>query len=96
MVIGNEIIEAPMGWRSRFFEYRSYRKLMLEYFKKGAIVTTAPKPLMTEELFDKVSQVHYLNSLLIGVKTLMYQQISHAYDIMSLYNHIILRILKDK
>ena len=55
MVIGNEIIEAPMGWRTRFFEYRAYRKLMTEYFKKGAIVTTAPKPLMTDQLFDQVS-----------------------------------------
>ena len=33
MVIGNEIIEAPMAWRSRFFEYRAYRPLMKEYFK---------------------------------------------------------------
>ena len=54
MVIGNEIIESPMAWRSRFFEYRAYRKLMTEYFKKGAIITTAPKPLMTEDLYDQV------------------------------------------
>ena len=33
MVIGNEIIEAPMAWRSRFFEYRAYRSLLKEYFK---------------------------------------------------------------
>ena len=33
MVIGNEIIEAPMAWRSRFFEYRAYRPLLKEYFK---------------------------------------------------------------
>ena len=33
MVIGNEIIEAPMAWRSRFFEYRAYRPLIKEYFK---------------------------------------------------------------
>ncbi|KAL7980078.1 hypothetical protein Chor_001346, partial [Crotalus horridus] len=25
LVIGNEIIEAPMAWRARFFEYRAYR-----------------------------------------------------------------------
>ena len=35
MVVGNEIIEAPMAWRSRFFEYRPYRKLIKEYFHKG-------------------------------------------------------------
>ena len=33
MVIGKEIIEAPMAWRSRFFEYRAYRSLLKEYLK---------------------------------------------------------------
>ena len=33
IVIGDEIIEAPMAWRSRFFEYRAYRPLLKEYFK---------------------------------------------------------------
>ena len=37
MVVGNEIIEAPMAWRSRFFEYRPYRKLIKEYFRKGKL-----------------------------------------------------------
>ena len=27
---------------------------MTEYFKKGAIVTTAPKPIMGDELYDQV------------------------------------------
>ncbi|XP_064647679.1 glycine amidinotransferase, mitochondrial-like isoform X2 [Lineus longissimus] len=53
MVVGNEIIEAPMAWRSRFFEYRGYRTLMKEYFRGGAQWTTAPKPLMSDELYDK-------------------------------------------
>ncbi len=51
-VIGDEIIEAPMAWRCRFFEYRAYRSLLREYFRKGARWTTAPKPLMTDELYD--------------------------------------------
>ena len=65
MVIGNEIIESPMAWRSRFFEYRAYRKLMTEYFKKGAIITTAPKPLMTEELYDQVRSLVSMKLILI-------------------------------
>ena len=36
IVVGNEIIEAPMAWRSRFFEYRPYRKLIKEYFHQGS------------------------------------------------------------
>ena len=52
MVIGDEIIEAPMAWRSRFFEYRAYRPLIKEYFKQGAKWTTAPKPQMSDDLYD--------------------------------------------
>ncbi|CAM9388018.1 unnamed protein product, partial [Ectocarpus fasciculatus] len=51
MVVGNEIIEAPMAWRSRYFEYRPYRKLIKEYFHKGGKWTTAPKPQMSDELY---------------------------------------------
>ncbi len=53
LVVGNEIIEAPMSWRSRYFEYRSYRNLIKEYFSQGAKWTTAPKPLMSDELYDQ-------------------------------------------
>lgn len=52
IVVGNEIIEAPMAWRSRFFEYRAYRSLMKDYLQRGAKWTTAPKPLMSDELYD--------------------------------------------
>lgn len=51
IVVGNEIIESPMAWRSRFFEYRPYRKLIKEYFHAGAKWTAAPKPTMSDELF---------------------------------------------
>ena len=57
LVVGDEIIEAPMAWRSRFFEYRAYRPLLKEYFKGGAKWTTAPKPLMSEDLYDQVMTV---------------------------------------
>lgn len=51
IVVGNEIIEAPMAWRSRFYEYRPFRKLIKEYFHKGAKWTAAPKPFMSDELY---------------------------------------------
>ncbi|KAK2565381.1 Glycine amidinotransferase [Acropora cervicornis] len=53
LVVGDEIIEAPMAWRSRFFEYCSYRSLIKEYFKQGAKWTTAPKPTMSDDLYDQ-------------------------------------------
>lgn len=56
LVVGDEIIEAPMAWRSRFFEYCSYRSLIKEYFKQGAKWTTAPKPTMSDDLYDQVTE----------------------------------------
>ena len=52
MVIGEEIIEAPMAWRTRFFEYIPYRPLIKDYFRRGAKWTTAPKPQMSNELYN--------------------------------------------
>ena len=52
IVIGDELIEAPMAWRSRFFEYRAYRPLIKEYFRQGAKWTTAPKAQMADQLYE--------------------------------------------
>ena len=53
LVIGDEIIEAPMAQRARFFEYRAYRSLMAEYFRRGARWTAVPKPLMADQLYTE-------------------------------------------
>lgn len=52
MVVGNEIIEAPMALRSRFFEYQCYRPLIHDYFKRGAMWTAAPKGIQDDALYD--------------------------------------------
>jgi glycine amidinotransferase len=52
MIVGDEIIETPTCWRSRYFEADAYRSLFKEYFLKGARWTAAPKPQLTEQLFD--------------------------------------------
>jgi glycine amidinotransferase len=52
IVIGDEIIETPMAWRSRFFEPYAYRSLFKEYFRQGARWTSAPKPMLSDELYD--------------------------------------------
>ncbi|MCP5048149.1 MAG: amidinotransferase [bacterium] len=52
LVFGDEIIEVPMAWRSRFFETHAYRRLVKEYFKKGARWTMAPQPQLSDELFN--------------------------------------------
>jgi glycine amidinotransferase len=52
LVIGDEIIETPMAWPCRYFETHSYRTILKDYFRQGARWTAAPKPQLTDELFD--------------------------------------------
>ncbi|MCW8140775.1 MAG: amidinotransferase, partial [Planctomycetota bacterium] len=52
LVVGDEIIETPMAWRSRYFETFAYRRLLKEYFAAGARWTAAPKPELPDELYD--------------------------------------------
>lgn len=68
LVVGNEIIEAPMAWRARFFEYRAYRRLIKDYFNSGAKWTTAPKPTMADELYDQVLFYFSFRTSLLGIQ----------------------------
>ncbi|MFD9453613.1 amidinotransferase [Streptomyces sp. NPDC059985] len=52
LVIGDEIIETPMAWPCRYFETHSYRTLLKDYFRRGARWAAAPKPQLTDELFE--------------------------------------------
>jgi glycine amidinotransferase len=51
LVVGDEIIEATMAMRSRFFEYLPYRPLVAEYFNAGARWAAAPKPSMSDAMY---------------------------------------------
>lgn len=52
LVVGDEIIECPMAWRSRYYESLAYRPLLKEYFRGGARWSAGPKPELTDEQFD--------------------------------------------
>merc|ERR1719230_1499526 len=54
MTIGNEIVEATMSKRSRFWEFRPFRPLIRDYFDRdpSAQWTAAPKPLMRDESYN--------------------------------------------
>ncbi|MGW8987558.1 amidinotransferase [Streptomyces parvus] len=52
LVIGDEIIETPMAWPCRYFETHSYRALLKDYFRRGARWTAAPRPQLTDALYD--------------------------------------------
>lgn len=61
LIIGDEIIETPTCWRSRYFEATAYRSLLKEYFLKGARWTAAPKPELTDQLFDYTYRIPQSN-----------------------------------
>jgi glycine amidinotransferase len=53
LTVGNEIVEAPMSWRARFFEYRAYRELLNGLFERDPtfLWTAGPKPTMSDRLY---------------------------------------------
>src|SRR5689334_20411895 len=52
LVLGDEIIECPLAWRSRHFEVHAYRPLLKEYFRRGARWTSAPAPQLSDCLYN--------------------------------------------
>lgn len=55
ITIGNEIIEAPMSRRARYFEFLAYRELVYEYWNSDTRVTwtAAPKPSMVDGMYRR-------------------------------------------
>jgi glycine amidinotransferase len=57
LVVGDELIEAPMSWRTRYFEVHAFRSLLKDYFRKGARWTSAPRARLPDELFNSSYQL---------------------------------------
>jgi len=53
LAIGDQIIEAPMGWRSRYHENHAYKELCKEYFQKGARWVSAPRPQLGTKTYKE-------------------------------------------
>lgn len=52
MVVGETLVEAPMAWRTRYFEAQAYHPLMIEYFRRGARWLPAPRSSMGHGFYD--------------------------------------------
>ena len=59
LVIGDEIIEATMAQRGRSFEFRGYRALIKDYFRSGARWTAAPRPMMSDALYNDRTEADF-------------------------------------
>lgn len=53
IVVGDQIIEAPLAWRCRHFEVHAYRELLKEYFRQGARWVSAPAPVLSDAQFRR-------------------------------------------
>ena len=55
LTIGNEMLEATMSYRSRWFEYLCFRPLLEKYFKEDPNFNweAAPKPRLSEQTYKK-------------------------------------------
>ena len=55
LTVGNEILEAPMSFRSRWFEYLCYRPLLEQYYKEDPSFRweTAPKPRLNDRTYKE-------------------------------------------
>jgi glycine amidinotransferase len=60
--VGNEILEAAMSQRSRWYEFLCYRPLLESYFREDPnfIWESAPKPRLTDESYVKGYWDNYL------------------------------------
>ncbi|MFI6348017.1 amidinotransferase [Streptomyces sp. NPDC050560] len=52
LVVGDEVIEAPMALPPRYFEHAKYQPLLQQYFERGARWTAAPKCSMGRHMYD--------------------------------------------
>lgn len=78
MVIGDTIVEAPMAWRSRYFEIFAYRELMHAYFKDGAKWLAAPKPSMDDAFYN--AEYDPENATIDGVRQFVVSEEEVAFD----------------
>ena len=55
LTVGNEMLEAPMSYRCRWFEYLAYRPLIEKYYENDPNMRweSAPKPRLTGETYKK-------------------------------------------
>ena len=53
LIIGDQIIESPTGWRSRYHENHAYKDLCNEYFREGARWVSAPRPQLSDASYKQ-------------------------------------------
>lgn len=51
LIVDDQIVETPLGWRARYYETDALRPLFLSYFRAGARWTSAPRPELKDDLY---------------------------------------------
>ncbi|MBL6695675.1 MAG: inosamine-phosphate amidinotransferase 1 [Luminiphilus sp.] len=63
LTVGDKLIETPNVIRGRSQETHSYHDLLMEYFHSGARWFSAPKPILSDRLFDAPGEHPIPNNL---------------------------------
>jgi glycine amidinotransferase len=62
--IGDMMVEAPMAWRSRYFETFAFRPILQRYFDAGARWIAAPKPMLADNLWNVAHDTSTFDSVI--------------------------------
>jgi glycine amidinotransferase len=99
ITIGNSIYESTMCMRSRFFEYRAYKTILKDYFRRDPQFkwVVPPKPTMSDFLYDfnypREEQVYERNEHVKNFKytTTEFEPIFDVADILRLGKDIVVQ-----
>ncbi len=80
LIIGDEILEAPLPWRTRVYDNDGLRTLFLESFRAGARWTTAPRPELKDALYEK-PQGAWLDDIRPALFTTEFEPVLCAADV---------------
>lgn len=78
MVIGDTLIEAPMAWRSRYFEIYAFRDVIHKLFNEGGKWLAAPKGSMADPFYN--AGYNPDNATIDGVRQFVVSENEVAFD----------------
>ncbi|HEX2049562.1 MAG TPA: amidinotransferase [Actinomycetota bacterium] len=52
LVVGDQIIEAPMAWRAHYFTAHPFRPILLDYWRRGARWVATPRPELADASYN--------------------------------------------
>lgn len=74
LIVGNRIIETPVGWRRRYFETDLLKKIFINYSNEGSHWTAAPRGILNNDSYDTNSNYKNFN--------IAHAQLNNSYEML--------------